>query len=216
MSLSRTRRSDATTKLISHRYFLAERTLVDGTFQPEIAVIVAGGTHHARRPCERGGARRRRRALATAAAAARHAQRAQPLVPVHAARHRRRLRLLHLARPRPLRLHPAHGRGGRLPRRALRLRRDDAHRRHHRLRLLLHPPRRQRERPRRHPRRPRPRHAHRAGAHDVRLGRRADRVSGDDRRRRSGARANSGRSIVGATTCMSAPRRTRRTPPAPR
>ena len=50
----------------------------------------------------------------------------------------------------------------------------------------------------------RPRHAHRAGAHDVRLGGRAASSIRRPSPTRWRARASSGRSIVGATTCMSA------------
>ena len=149
----------------ARRALVAERIWSDGRFQPRSGGHHRRWTHRAHRGA-RTSCRRdlpverfpRRLLLPGTLNAHNHSFQS------HAARHRRRLRLLHLARPRALRLHPAHGRGGGLPRRALRLRRDDAQRRHHRLRLLLHPPRRQRERPRRHPRRARPRHAHRPGA----------------------------------------------------
>ena len=93
-------------------------------------------------------ARRRRAAarLEPARDGARHGQHAQPQLPVAAARHRRRPAVPRVARQGALSLLAAARRRGHGDRGAVRVRRDAAPRRHHRLRLLL--PQRAGQRPR--------------------------------------------------------------------
>ena len=106
-------------------------------------------------------------------------------LPVAPARLRRRPAVSRVARPGALSLLAAPRPRRRLHRRAVRVRRDGAARRHHRLRLLLPQRRRQRQRARGHRGGARARDAHGAGALLLRLGRRARDVSRDRRARRT-------------------------------
>ena len=170
--------------------------LVDGALRERFclrvedgAIVAAGARAEIARPGEAAVDLGRRAMLPGTVNAHNHS------LPVAAARLRRRPAVPRVARQGALSLLAAPRHRRRLHRRAVRVRRDGAPRRHHRLRLLLPQRRRQRQRARGHRGGARARHARRARALLLRLGRRARGVSRDRPARRSrassAARANS-------------------------